>query len=85
MTIHTTHYKCPVCKYEYKKKFNDQSPVVTKILKGDEEFIHLRGTFTQPNIFYSQFEQVTLLACPKCLITQLCPFQKDRATGRKSK
>lgn len=55
-----------VCGYEYKDKWNPAG-MNYDILKGDEEFIRVDGSFTiSRNDCYHRTVAVGLYACPKC-------------------
>lgn len=57
---------CPACKYEFKEGIDENND--WRILKGDDEFIHIEGHFTIDD--RGNRDTVGLYGCPKCNCVQ---------------
>ena len=56
--------KCFACNYEYEADYKNMEIVV---LKGDEEFNYLKGSFfINGSDYFRTPSEVTLYVCPKC-------------------
>ena len=61
--------KC-VCGYEYVSMYDSKNNKVA--IKGDEEFVHIYGTFLRESTGWEHNKvEVELYACPKCNTIQL--------------
>jgi len=57
------NFKCSACGYEYEENWNHMRE---EIIKGDQKFIRIKGSFHIENDYYGGEQRVNLIACPKC-------------------